>query len=58
MQSHLEQAPKIAELVDFLSGLRVFSSQESVTVDQAVSAAIIRATGPLIPINKAADAKL
>jgi hypothetical protein len=58
MQSHLEQQPKIADIVDFLGGLRIFSNAESKAVDQAVSAAIIRATGPLIPINQAVNAKL
>jgi hypothetical protein len=58
MQSHLEQQPKITDIVDFLGGLRIFTTAESKAIDQAVSAAIIRATGPLIPINQAVSAKL
>lgn len=33
MQSTLEQQTKIAEIVDFLGGLRVFSNLESKAVD-------------------------
>jgi hypothetical protein len=33
MQSHLEQQPKIAEIVDFLGGLRIFTNAETKAVD-------------------------